>query len=85
MRRNPNLSDPNLLVSSTPWILLDLSRASWNRLRALGQVPPPIFLVGGKPSWRISDLVTWLQALPAHERPSSRGGRRERAEDATTC
>jgi hypothetical protein len=70
------------LATSAPWTAIGISRASWNALRAQGKTPPPVYLLRGKPTWRISDLQKWLDKMRAAEKPSTRGGRRERADAA---
>jgi predicted DNA-binding transcriptional regulator AlpA len=76
MQQESSVSPIALLATSEPWHLVGLSRAAWFKMRQEKQTPPPIFLLRGRPSWRVKDIIAWLDGLPAEERHSSRGGLR---------
>jgi hypothetical protein len=57
-------------------LLVGVSRAVWFKLRQQDKVPRPVFITQGRPTWRVGDLIAWLDSLPADERYSSRGGLR---------
>lgn len=48
-----------------PWVFLGISRSAFYRLLSAGQVPPPVAIPGSERRWRRSDLIAWLEALPA--------------------
>jgi hypothetical protein len=52
-----------VLTTREPWRVLGLSRSGWFRLRCAGLAPRPLDLPGVRPTYRVSDLMRWLDAL----------------------
>jgi predicted DNA-binding transcriptional regulator AlpA len=69
------------LATHEPWTYLGMSRSNWNKLRSQRRTPAPISLSAGRPSWRISDLQSWLDSLPAIEQRTKRGGNRRKVSE----
>jgi hypothetical protein len=78
-----SIAPPQPLATSEPWLFLGISRASWNRMRALGRTPMPIRLVDGKLSWRVKDLMAWLEKQPPFKGRTKRGNPNLKAKEAT--
>lgn len=64
-------NNPNTALLTTQQVLdwLGFKRTKLHELRASGLFPLPVYLGGGSPRWRHSDLQAWLDNLePAPSR-----------------
>jgi len=57
---NDNYSQPLLLRAEECALLCGVSRRTWERLKAGGQIPPS-FKLGNARVWRRSDIDLWVQ------------------------
>ena len=57
---NSKHSQPLLLRAEDCAQLCGVSRRTWERLKASGQIPPS-FKLGNARLWRRSDIVLWVQ------------------------
>jgi len=55
------MPDPLLIGDRDAAALAGVSRASWQRLRAAGKLPPCVRL-GRKVLWRRAEIVAWIDA-----------------------
>jgi predicted DNA-binding transcriptional regulator AlpA len=54
---------PPALTTTRPWLTIGCSRSAWFRWRSEGIAPRPLDLPGCRPTWRVSDLVRWLDKV----------------------
>jgi predicted DNA-binding transcriptional regulator AlpA len=59
-RRTPD--DPTLIDGRRFAELLDVSAATFSRLKAAGRLPPHIALSRGCHRWRLADARSWIEA-----------------------
>lgn len=53
--------EPLLIPDTAAAALAGVSRATWQRLRAAGKLPPSVHL-GRKVLWRRAEVVAWIEA-----------------------
>jgi predicted DNA-binding transcriptional regulator AlpA len=51
------------LLTTQPWLIAGISRSSWFRLAARGATPAPVSLPGCRTTYRISDVIKWVEGL----------------------
>jgi predicted DNA-binding transcriptional regulator AlpA len=59
---------PQTLTQPDAMKYVGLSRSSWFRAKAAGELPGPILIEGSGERWRKKDLDTWLERLKPRNR-----------------
>ena len=78
----PDALDALLIPDTAAATIAGVSRATWQRLRSAGKLPPAIRL-GRKDLWRRSEIVEWIEAACPDGRTwaaMQASGRRSRGE-----